>query len=174
MATNSVPATSSQNQGGADIQWVGQYWNGSISAPDTWTWAALLGTGTNPTTSLTLSHATGSPGAATVNIPFPLAVSALAVTSTITNSAGLQAVTSVSQGSCAAGATCTVNITIPVVEPDTAFKAFGCMIINLSAGSPYVSAYGPTSSSTLAVNVVNPTGASATSTYNIQCLVIHN
>lgn len=61
-------ATSGANQTGPNTQFCGNYWTGSASAADCWTLADVLGTGSNPTTTLTLSHS-GSSGAATFSVP---------------------------------------------------------------------------------------------------------
>jgi hypothetical protein len=56
-----TPAMSGSNQNAPNIALSSSYWNGSAAATDSWTLAATLGTGTNPTSQLTLSH-TGSTG----------------------------------------------------------------------------------------------------------------
>jgi hypothetical protein len=47
----------------------GQYWNGNSSAPDCWTEQVLLGTGSNPSSILTIAHLLASTGAAAVQVP---------------------------------------------------------------------------------------------------------
>lgn len=49
-----------------------RFWNGAASAVDKWCWQDVLGTGTNPTTTLTLTH-TGTSGQATINLGATLA-----------------------------------------------------------------------------------------------------
>jgi hypothetical protein len=66
----------------------GQYWNGSASAPDTWTIQDVIGSTINGTSTLTIAHS-GSPGFAAVQIP------SLALAGTIGTYNG---VTTVNQG----------------------------------------------------------------------------
>ena len=66
-------ATSGGNFNSVNAQWLGNYWTGSASAFDFWTATNVLGTGSNPTSTLTFAHA-GSSGVASVSMP------ALAVT----------------------------------------------------------------------------------------------
>ena len=61
-------ATSGANYNSDPITLLGSYWNGSTHATDDWSWVNTLGTGTNPTSTLTLAHA-GSNG--TVNVAYP-------------------------------------------------------------------------------------------------------
>lgn len=61
-------ATSSNNYASTGFHWDSTYWNGSASAIDEWKFAPALGSGTNPTSTLTASH-TGSSGAAAVSLP---------------------------------------------------------------------------------------------------------
>jgi hypothetical protein len=57
-----TPATSSANQNAPELQLTGSYWNGTAAANDNWNFEALLGTGTNPTSTLLITH-NGSSGA---------------------------------------------------------------------------------------------------------------
>jgi len=85
-------ATSANNFNSYTGQLVASYWNGTTSANDIWVAQNVLGSGTNPTTTLTFTHI-GSSGAATVNLP------ALATTSVTTPSltiGGATAITSTS------------------------------------------------------------------------------
>ena len=63
----STAATSGANQSGPNVEICGNFWNGSASAADCWNWQDVLGTGTNPTSTLTLSHS-GSSGTTAINI----------------------------------------------------------------------------------------------------------
>jgi hypothetical protein len=65
---NPTPATSSVNQSSPTFTLLGQYWTGSATAVDQWSWENVLGSGTNPTSTLTLVH-TGSSGATAVALP---------------------------------------------------------------------------------------------------------
>lgn len=64
----STAATSGANQTGPNTQFCGNYWTGAASAADCWTLADILGTGSNPTSTLTLTHS-GSSGASTFSAP---------------------------------------------------------------------------------------------------------
>jgi hypothetical protein len=70
---NSNPATSATNFSSPYMEFQGNYWNGSGSAPDVWYWQGALGSGPNPTSTMTLGHA-GSPGVASVLFNVPVAL----------------------------------------------------------------------------------------------------
>jgi hypothetical protein len=61
-------ATSGANQASPTYKIQGNYWTGSASAADTWTVQDVLGSGSNPTSTLTFSHA-GSTGASRLSAP---------------------------------------------------------------------------------------------------------
>ncbi len=60
------PATSGANVNSAQSIWTGFYWNGTASTGDSWALLNSLGTGTNPSSTLALTHS-GSSGATTVD-----------------------------------------------------------------------------------------------------------
>lgn len=62
-------SSSSGNMSAPDFRHVNQFWNGTASQADEWNWICTIGAGTTPTTTLTLSHATGSSGAANFHVP---------------------------------------------------------------------------------------------------------
>jgi hypothetical protein len=64
-------ATSGANHSSPSFGLEGTYWTGSASADDQWNWQNVMGTGTNPTSTLTLTHS-GSSGFSTVDIGAPL------------------------------------------------------------------------------------------------------
>lgn len=72
-------ATSGTNYNSGMSKWNASYWNGSAPAADSWTLNNVLGTGTNPTSTLTFAHS-GSSGAAALALP--------PVTTAVTQSAG--------------------------------------------------------------------------------------
>lgn len=59
-------ATSLANQSSPIFQISGNYWTGSVSAVDMWTIRAVLGAGTDPTTTLTFGH-TGTGGGSNID-----------------------------------------------------------------------------------------------------------
>lgn len=61
-------ATALANQSSNVFSLQGNYWNGSASATDQWTFQDVLGAGTNPTSTLTLAHS-GSSGTVSINMP---------------------------------------------------------------------------------------------------------
>jgi hypothetical protein len=61
-------ATSGANQASPTHKIQGNYWTGSASAADTWTMQDVLGSGSNPTSTLTLSHA-GTTGLSRFSAP---------------------------------------------------------------------------------------------------------
>lgn len=64
-------ATSGANQSSPLDSDCGNYWTGTISAQDCWSWSNVLGSGANPTSTLTLTHS-GSSGATALNFAPPL------------------------------------------------------------------------------------------------------
>jgi|GEM_PF-6079314 len=64
---NTTQATSSSNQSSPLSTIEGSIWNGSIPVNDTWTEQDVVGSGTNPTSTLTFVHA-GSSGASAISV----------------------------------------------------------------------------------------------------------
>jgi hypothetical protein len=81
----STAATSSNNYASPSFAWNSNFWTGSASSVDQWYFGTSLGTGSNPTSTLTLSHA-GSTGAATFTV-----TSALTATGAFTNTSSYSA-----------------------------------------------------------------------------------
>lgn len=67
---NNVASTSGTNYGGPQITSVGTYWTGSASALNLWVWQDVMGSGSNPTSTLTLSQPSGTSGYHSVSMPF--------------------------------------------------------------------------------------------------------
>jgi hypothetical protein len=61
-------ATSGANQSGFTSETDASYWTGSASSIDKWVWQNILGSGVNPTTTLTLTHS-GTSGTSRVSLP---------------------------------------------------------------------------------------------------------
>jgi hypothetical protein len=72
-------ASSSSNYGSQALTLDGSYWNGSEAETDAWTMQAMMGTGSNPSSTLNISHS-GSSGNATVSVPQLYAPTANATT----------------------------------------------------------------------------------------------
>lgn len=68
VAQGTSAATSVLNVNSATAQLFGAYWTGSTSAPDSWTIVDSMGTGANPTSTLSFTHS-GTPGIAALGIP---------------------------------------------------------------------------------------------------------
>jgi hypothetical protein len=66
--TQPTAATSGANQSSFASCLHGNYWTGAASADDKWCLSDVLGTGSNPSSTYTLTHS-GSSGAATLSIP---------------------------------------------------------------------------------------------------------
>lgn len=64
--------SSSGNHDSPEFLFTGDYWSGANQL-DTWSILSEIGTGATPTTTLVFGHS-GSPGTASVNIPYPLTV----------------------------------------------------------------------------------------------------
>ena len=65
---NTTAATSVLNQSSPQFVFRGQYWNGAASAADAWNYQDVLGSGSNPTSTLTFLHS-GSTGVDYVQFP---------------------------------------------------------------------------------------------------------
>lgn len=61
-------ATSGANLSSPDFVLIGSYWNGSAAAGDRWEIQNVLGTGTNPTSTLSFRKLFGTPGASFINL----------------------------------------------------------------------------------------------------------
>jgi hypothetical protein len=61
-------ATSGANNNSPAFNWYATFWNGSASAIDTWAANTVLGSGSNPTSTLTFAHGTNT-GYASVSFP---------------------------------------------------------------------------------------------------------
>jgi hypothetical protein len=72
-------ATSGTNYNSGLSKWNASYWNGSAPATDSWTLNNVLGTGSNPASTLSFAHS-GSSGAAALALP--------SVTTAVTQAAG--------------------------------------------------------------------------------------
>lgn len=66
--SQSTAATALANQSSNNLKVCGNYWTGAASATDCWTTQVVLGSGANPSTTLTFSHV-GSSGTASVSWP---------------------------------------------------------------------------------------------------------
>jgi len=64
---NTTAATSSSNVNSPTFTMLGDYWTGSASNTDTWGLQGILGTGVNPSSTLSITHA-GSTGATTIDL----------------------------------------------------------------------------------------------------------
>lgn len=65
---NVTPALAGTPQPSPAHVFTGQYWNGSASAPDSWTVQNVIGSGTNGTSALTFTHS-GTSGAVVIAVP---------------------------------------------------------------------------------------------------------
>lgn len=162
-------ATSTANFAAGIFQLQGAIWNGTVSTPDSWSFVQTVGTGTNPTSTLTLNHS-GSTGATNLVLP-----NVNLNINKIVNGIGLQVATA-STASCTtsltaftSGSTCTVHVTLPVSEPDTNFNA----VCTVSGDFLFVADAAPSSTTTISADLY----ASATGVHTngqVNCMVIHN
>jgi len=102
--TPSGTATSGANYNSYSLNFYSSVWNGS-AINDDWSMTNVVGTGTNPTSTLTFAHPSGSTGVASVSIPFPTVLTSLAGTGTATVSGG-SALSNFSSVGCASGHVC--------------------------------------------------------------------
>ena len=83
----STAATSSSNVNGSPLWITGNYWTGSASALDIWQIQDQLGSGANPTSTLSITHSSGSTGSAVVSLP-ALTCGAATFSGAVTQNAG--------------------------------------------------------------------------------------
>lgn len=165
-------ATSSANFNSSPLAVGGSFWNGTFSATDQWIWTDVLGAGSNPTTTYTLSQS-GSPGAKAVSIPFPISVKALQVTTAMTPGAGMQIATGTGCLS-PANNDCVATLTMPVAEPDTNYVVTGCMSTGVVGGVSIPANIGGTITTTqFQMQLFNPSPTAVTSMTSVNCLVTH-
>jgi hypothetical protein len=163
-----TPATSLANVTFGSLVIAGNYWTGSVSAEDSWTTAQTLGTGSNPTSTFTISH-TGTSGTVTAKIagltfPQPAAgVTTPTLTQTIASGSQALGTTLIASG----GSTAFLNISAPgVLTTDNIMADF-------NSDPTSTTGYEPSASGMLTIikfptagyvnfYVVNNTGASIT------------
>ena len=73
---NTEAATATASVSSPTFNLSGQYWNGTATAADTWTWHDTIAAGTNGVPTLALTHA-GSTGSAKLNLPNNLTIASL-------------------------------------------------------------------------------------------------
>lgn len=121
-------ATSSANVSSPKHCTLGNFWEG-FSAPDTWCFQNVLGSGSTPTSTYTLVH-NGTSGSTVVAIPYPIQMGGIA------NTVNLQVATG---AGCNLPATtlgrCGIVMTFPISEPDTNYTVIGCQLSNTSFGA---------------------------------------
>lgn len=176
-------ATSSANYSSPIVSIAGGYWTGTVNATDVWTWEDVLGTGANPTSTLTLNH-TGSAGGTTgpltidlgsyaVNTTGSLKASTLVATQSITDS-GLSTVNDcvlvgtgglLTEGACGAAAGVNYN------PPNTNYEFYGDSKFIVSS-SCIVSSYGEGTVTAWSItsNVLTLTAANTQSAGNVVTL----
>jgi len=101
--TNKTPATSGQNCLPPALNLIGRYWDGSVSAGENWRFGVVLGSGANPTSTLSLVHS-GSSGTATFDLSQTGLVVKVPTATALTNST-VAASTAYSDAAVAAEAT---------------------------------------------------------------------
>lgn len=126
-------ATSGANQSSPLDSDCGNYWTGTVSAQDCWSWSNVLGTGANPTSTLTLTHS-GSSGATALNFAPPLTFEDINVTGILT--AGVINANGGIIYPNKVGGTCMVNAQTAGADLEaqiaTAFADSTCLIIDAS------------------------------------------
>jgi len=170
-------ATSSANVVSPNLNINSNYWNGTASAADDCALASSPAAGTNPLVTITL-NCSGSSGGHAVSLPFPVTVSGLTVSTKVTNAAGLQfpSTTGCAITIGAIGNSCTQAITLPVTEPDTAYKVAGCTVTGVTAGPITAADITATSTTSITVRMValSATASNTAGAGTITCTVIHN
>lgn len=80
-------ATAIANVSSSTLSLSGSFWNGTNAVADFWNLKSVMGTGINPTTTLTLTHGTGTTGIATFHVP-NLNLDSVTTTTTATAGSG--------------------------------------------------------------------------------------
>lgn len=123
-------ATSGANFASGNSTLTGSYWTGGAAASDTWTIADVLGAGTNPTSTLTVSHS-GSPGTAIFALPAGSTSGGSAICTTSTGCTPKVADTTVSVSSGSQGAnTCSSATTVTMTNATTSMVALSSFSSN--------------------------------------------
>lgn len=165
-ASTSSSATSSANFNSPPLESEGQYWTGSITNGDVWSWIDVLGSGTNPTSTYTLSHS-GTSGASNVSIPN------LGLATKVVNAQGLQVATGAAcTTTTIIGASCNATITLAVTAAGTSYFPVGCTIVGNNA-LVNVDNVATLTTTTFVVQETNLT-ANANTTGTIHCMVVQN
>jgi hypothetical protein len=149
---NATAATGGANQLSPVLTIAGTYWTGAVSAVDSWTIQNVLGSGSNPTTSLTFAHS-GSGTAVSITVPNQI---------TISNVGSVSAVL-VLEGSSSGAAGWTVGgaagsphlLQMPSLDP----VATGA-VLQATVGNPTATSWTTTPTlSTLTITGATPTGS---------------
>ena len=102
-------ATSSANYSSQYLEAVGSYYNASsLPVADTWSFQNMLGTGTSPTSTLTIGH-TGSTGISSVSIPYPTTLAGLTVTGVTNTFTSALTANTLTAGQCEDGVSGTIT-----------------------------------------------------------------
>jgi hypothetical protein len=103
-------ATSSANYNSQNLQAVGSYYNASTlaAASDSWSFQNVLGTGTSPTSTLTIGH-TGTAGISSVSIPYPTTLAGLTVTGVTNTFTSALIANTLTAGQCEDGVSGTIT-----------------------------------------------------------------
>jgi len=184
-------ATSGANNNSPNVAFHATYWNGSSSAIDVWNWQDMMGSGTNPTSTLKLTH-TGSAGRSIVSIGNEVDAldfvatlgnvtgKTLAVLGNVSNNPGFQIATvpgcAITIG--AIGNSCIVTITLANTEPDTAYIVAGCSFTEgVGTTGPFTIGSIFSKSTTLfqtSLVALTAVGANPAGIGTISCTVVHN
>lgn len=156
-------ATSGGNQNSPASSLLGSYWNGTAPLPDAFIWTNVIGSGTNPTSTYTLSH-TGATGGASVSLPFPVAIGG------VTNATGLQVATvATCIGAGTQFSSCTVSVPLSVNTPTTAYHP-DCHAENMTGSGAVVTNIVSQTTSSFTASVMQ-TDPSAITGGTIACTV---
>lgn len=162
------PLSPGVNSNSPSLSYAGQFFNGTSTLQDQWSWTDAIGSGTTPTSTYTLTH-TGTGGALAVSIPN------LLVKTNIVNGAGMQIVSgsgcTISAG--AIGGTCTGTITLPATEPDTSYNISGCSVVSPAAGPSSIGGLSSLTTTGFTFTQV-ALGTASTGGGTIECTVTHN
>ena len=157
----------------------GSYWTGSVANTDSWSWSNVLGTGSNPTSTLTFAHS-GSSGVASISLPLSTTITQSAADSSTKLATTFYADRAVSNaiqegttgsiggslltaGTCATG-TATVTNSEPAGSPVAVSASDGSAPNALVTLSGYVTTTGTTVTvQVCAIAAVTP----AAKTYNV-------
>lgn len=133
-------ATNIANRNSLSLAIQSTYWNGSSSANNVWTLQDVLGTGTNPASTLVIARSSGTTGGGSINLNAPTATQTLTLNNPTITGSGSQVVlgTSTGFGNGAAGTAVTTTLKSTGTGPTTPQTIVNYLQISIGASTFYI------------------------------------